>query len=244
MAFSDYIVYVDESGDHSLDPINPLFPFFVLSFCIFEKQEYAQQVVPRMKELKFKTFGHDLVILHEREIRKREGPFSRFDRESRENFLEELSQIINDVHFTVIAVVIDKVRLVERYSTPNNPYHLAMEYGLERVNRFINEREDGSKDVYFIFEARGRNEDRELQLEFLRVRDGANYFGKRLPFIIYFASKQVNSDGLQFADMTARPIGLSVMRPQQENRAMNILENKFYRNRYGEYRGFGLKVFP
>lgn len=35
--FSDYIVYVDESGDHSLDSINSEYPLFVLSFCIFRK---------------------------------------------------------------------------------------------------------------------------------------------------------------------------------------------------------------
>ena len=31
---SDYIVYVDESGDHSLTSINPRYPLFVLSFCV------------------------------------------------------------------------------------------------------------------------------------------------------------------------------------------------------------------
>ena len=43
--FSDYIVYVDESGDHSLESINPEYPLFVLSFCIFLKNaifEYGQ----------------------------------------------------------------------------------------------------------------------------------------------------------------------------------------------------------
>ena len=43
---SDYIVYVDESGDHSLTSIDPDYPVFVLSFCIFRKAEYAQAVTP------------------------------------------------------------------------------------------------------------------------------------------------------------------------------------------------------
>ena len=30
--FSDYIVYVDESGDHSLKSVNPEFPVFVNIF--------------------------------------------------------------------------------------------------------------------------------------------------------------------------------------------------------------------
>lgn len=33
MSFSDYIVYVDESGDHG--PVSSDYPVFVLAFCIF-----------------------------------------------------------------------------------------------------------------------------------------------------------------------------------------------------------------
>jgi hypothetical protein len=32
--FSEYIVYVDESGDHGLETIDPNYPVFVLAFCI------------------------------------------------------------------------------------------------------------------------------------------------------------------------------------------------------------------
>lgn len=32
LKFSDYIVYVDESGDHSLESINLRYPLFVLAF--------------------------------------------------------------------------------------------------------------------------------------------------------------------------------------------------------------------
>lgn len=31
MVWSDYLVFVDESGDHSMDPINVDYPIFVLS---------------------------------------------------------------------------------------------------------------------------------------------------------------------------------------------------------------------
>jgi hypothetical protein len=34
MEKSDYIIYVDESGDHSLTSIDPQFPVFTLAFCI------------------------------------------------------------------------------------------------------------------------------------------------------------------------------------------------------------------
>lgn len=83
-AHSDYIVYVDESGDHSLESINPEYPLFVLSFCIFRKAAYTNSVTPAVRNLKFETFGHDMVILHEHDIRKKRGAFSRLGKEPRE----------------------------------------------------------------------------------------------------------------------------------------------------------------
>jgi len=38
---------------------------------------YCEQVTPRVRALKIETVGQDLPVLHEREIRKRRGPFSR-----------------------------------------------------------------------------------------------------------------------------------------------------------------------
>jgi len=74
--FSDVIVYVDESGNHGLDSSESVFPVFVLAFCVFRKSDYINQTVPAMQSFKFRHFGHDGVVLHEREIRKKLGPFS------------------------------------------------------------------------------------------------------------------------------------------------------------------------
>ena len=57
------------------------------------------------------------------------------------------------------------------------------------------------------------------------------------------ANKMTNSAGLQLADLVARPIGLHVLKPQQENRAYKILKKKFH-NKNGSYNGVGLKIFP
>ena len=69
--FSDYIIFVDESGDHSLSVIDRDYPVFVLNFCIFRKDHYAQALCRRVQDFKFRHFGHDHVILHEHAIRKR-----------------------------------------------------------------------------------------------------------------------------------------------------------------------------
>ncbi len=242
--FSDYIVYVDESGDHSLESINPDYPLFVLSFCIFRKDDYADVIAPKLRKLKFKTFGHDMVILHERDIRKKQGAFSMLGKEARELFMDSLTDIIEQADFFLIAVVIEKKRLAARYSEPDNPYHLAMEYGLERIYRLLRGKDQDDRLTYIVCESRGAKEDTELELEFRRICDGDNQFGKPLPFDIIIADKKTNSEGLQFADLTARPVGISVLRPGQENRSMDILRKKFYKNGYGAAKGFGLKIHP
>ncbi|HYW05311.1 MAG TPA: hypothetical protein VE913_00065, partial [Longimicrobium sp.] len=58
-SFSDFIVFVDESGGHSLTSIHADYPMFVLAFCLFSKEVYAAEVAPAVLRLKFKHFGHD-----------------------------------------------------------------------------------------------------------------------------------------------------------------------------------------
>src|SRR5262249_32076235 len=92
--YSDFIIYVDESGDHSLEYIDSQYPIFVLSFCIFRKTEYIAKVAPAIRQLKFSTFGHDTIILHESDIRRKKGNFSQLSKEPREAFLNKLTDII------------------------------------------------------------------------------------------------------------------------------------------------------
>jgi len=241
---SDFIVYVDESGDHSMTSIDPEYPVFALSFCIFRKDRYCQQVAPAVRALKFGLFGHDMVVLHEMEIRRKKGAFASLGRDAREQFISDLTAVIEAAEFTLIAVVIDKAAHARRYARPEHPYHLAFQFGLERLERLLQMRGQGGRTTYVVCEARGGREDAELELEFRRIRDGANFLRQRLPFELVVAHKQTNSEGLQLADLTARPIALSVLRPGQFNRAFQVLEPKFLRDDRGVMQGMGLKVFP
>jgi hypothetical protein len=56
--------------------------------------------------------------------------------------------------------------------------------------------------------------------------------------------KRANSTGLQIADLVARPIGLSIVREGQPNRAYDLLQPKIRRSPSGKVSGWGLKVFP
>ena len=243
--FSDYIIYVDESGDHGLATVDPNYPVFVLAFCIFHKADYANIVVPAIKNFKFMHFGHDNVILHEIDIRRDRKEFSFLKtRELKKHFINNLTELVDAMPFTLICSVIDKYSLKNRYTLPDNPYHIALAFGLERIFRFLRAKNQDKKTTHIIVENRGRREDKELKREFIRITEGANNFEHELPFEIIFADKKTNSSGLQLADLIARPMGLSVLRPQQENRAFNILKEKFYRDATGNWAGWGLKQFP
>lgn len=244
MEHSDYIVFVDESGDHSLESIDSEYPVFVLSFCVVRKDVYLNALVPRVKEIKLKAFGHDFIILHENDIRRKKGAFSKLSKEPREAFLNNLTTVIEGLDFTLIAVVIDKTKHKAKYNKPEHPYHLALQFGLERLYSYLCLMGEQGRVVHVICEARGQKEDNELELAFRRVCDGDNRSRKNYPFNIIIADKKTNSEGLQLADLIARPVGLSVIRPDQENRAYNVLKEKFFKGAYGVVEGNGRKVFP
>lgn len=248
--FSDYLVFVDESGSPTLGNIDPDFPLLVLAFMVVRKDRYLAEIVPAVQGFKFRHFGHDQVILREREIRRDSGPFAFLKSKALKTaFLEELTAIVEAAPFHLVAVVIRKDRLQARYKTPDNPYHLALQFGLERISAFLKQQGEwqngktGNPQVHLVVEKRGKNEDDELELEFRRICDGGNYKSENFPFEIVFADKQSNSSGLQLADLVARPIGMSVLRPDQANRAFDVLKGKLAQAG-GQAAGWGLKVFP
>ena len=230
--------------------IDPNYPVFVLAFCVFHKRHYSEMVVSALEKFKFNHFGHDQVVLHENEIRKEKGAFNIFrSSEQRIAFLNELTEIIKRSNFILISCVIDKRRLNRHADAGANPYHIALGYCLEALHEFLQEKHQDEKKTHVIVECRGKKEDDELELEFRRICDGANRFSSQLPFDVLFADKKAMSSGLQLADLVARPVGLSVFKPEQPNQAFEVLKEKFYcvggREGVGKgFEGMGLKIFP
>ena len=242
MPFADYIVFVDESGDHSLTSIDAEFPVFALAFCIVAKGDYIGKITPEIQMLKFKYWGHDAVVLHEHEIRKEKGEFAflRTDRTIRNSFYEDLHSMMVTAPMTVIASVIDKVALRKKYDKPWNPYEIALHFCLERLLTFLLRNGQKGRQVHIFFECRGKVEDAELELAFRRIVGGNSAWGwvakdfSLIDFVPKFSKKTENLAGLQIADLVARPIALNTIRPSQPNRAFAALEAKHTQ----------IKIFP
>jgi hypothetical protein len=203
------IVYLDETGDHSLDSIDEDYPVFALVFMVADVDEYCSRIVPAVTALKLRHFGHDGVILHSSDIRRQRGDFAVLRVPSnREAFMVDAEQMIADLPCEIIAVVIRKKLHKSRYgSISKNPYELAVEYGMERLNSYL--AESGQTDLVMIAEARGKAEDDSLRVAFFNLmQKGTAYHSFRhLNITLHFVRKERNVAGLQVADLLAYPIG-------------------------------------
>jgi hypothetical protein len=145
--------------------------------------------------------------------------------------MNDLSFCLESSAFKIFSSVIYKSEL--KYELfPENPYSISLRICLQQAFQFLERRSENEKVTHFIFEKRGHKEDTELELEFRRIVSGENELRIQFEnFKIHFSDKKTNSTGMQIADLKARPLGLSVFRPTQPNRAFELISRKIYRNR-------------
>ena len=125
-----------------------------------------------------------------------------------------------------------------------NPYDLALTFAMERLLPLLEA--EGQTEVYLIAEARGKREDDELRLSFLKiVTSGTEHVAavrfKRIRFNLRFKPKVMNVVGTQLADLAAYPIARYIIDSAKPNPAYDILKTRYY---IGPGSMHGLKVFP
>jgi hypothetical protein len=225
--YSDFIIFADESGDHGLSKIDPSYPVFVLSFCIFRKSDYVRTVIPTFETFKLKWYGHDMTVLHGNEIIRKAGAF-RFLNDQRKNtaFCDELGTCLRNVPFSIIAVIVDKQALKSQVPTPRSPYDIALELGLAKVQRFLESEGQLDAITHLIVEERGKNENRDLRRAFEESCKGKGGVPPITNLRLILASKLANSIGLQVADLVSNPIGKHFLQPDQPNRAYECIQDK------------------
>lgn len=226
--YSDYIIFVDESGSDSSQHVDPLYPVFVLTFFVCKKDTYVFDLNPKINAFKFKHFGHAEVVLHERDIRKDLGNFAFLKSKSiKEDFIAELTKIIQAVDAYFICVVIDKRKISQKIIDQDNLYSRAFATGLNAFNLYLKTNEQTLKinqALHIVIEKRGRKEDSLLleQIKSLKVSE----LSKNSDFELVFSDKKSNAVGIQIADLIARPLGMSFLRPDQKNRAVEVIKKK------------------
>lgn len=241
-----HIIYLDETGDHSLEFIDKDFPVFALAMFICDTVYYNHTILPAVAQLKTDYFGHEGVILHSRDIRKAQKDFGFLTNpQKRAEFIDRINAIMRDLDYSLIVSVIKKQDHKEKYGIfANNPYDLAMMFCLERLLPFLEEVQQ--KQVYLIAESRGKKEDNDLRLSFFKfISQGTQYNSaerfKQIDFKLKFVPKAMNITGTQLADLAAYPIARYVLDKDKPNLAYDIVSKKFYQ---GKGRVGGLKIFP
>ena len=242
---SRFIAFFDESGDHSLTKVDPDFPLFVLSTVIVERSVYAKEIIPAVADFKLRYFAHEGMNLHSRDIRKAEGPFIILQSpDVRQQFLAELSELMQSLPFTLFTTCIKKEAYKKRYGEgAKNPYDIALEYTFERILHFMEVNQ--TFDLPVIAEARGKQEDNALRASFQKLLTEGTYYNNALRFNtlncpISFRQKRDNICGIQMADLCAHPTARHVLQPNGHNQAFSAVKGHFYQGGCVN----GLKVFP
>ncbi|WP_310439057.1 DUF3800 domain-containing protein [Sulfuricurvum sp.] len=258
----DYFLFMDESGEHNLNNFDNTKPVFTLNGVMVEVKQYTtfKRRINAFKDTYWengcfldKGKHPKKVCFHSREIRRRSGAFSKhyFDDVQYNQFMDELTSMMQELSFELIAACIDKQTLVSRYIHPKEPYELALEFIIERFAKFLNTQ---NKTGIIILESRGTKEDAKLLELFLELfNDGTNFVSHRvlqrtITAGLYFNPKwnkaKENLDtfvGLEIADLCAHPIGHFAFKNEKSKPFLTI-ESKFLG--FPNYQGKGLKLFP
>jgi hypothetical protein len=240
------VMFLDESGDHSLSVVDPQYPMFVLGGVIMD-QAYAEgEAESRVRTFKRDLFGSEDLILHTADIARNKNGFERMQEPAfRQRFYAALNELMRTLEYKVVACAIKKEEHLRRYGLAAlDPYMICLEVLVERFCFEIGNRPGGGT---IVVEKRDPTLDHELQLAWLglTIRGTgslqASTVSERITGLSLRAKRE-NIAGLQLADLVVSPIGRFVLgKPTKED--FRIIEGKF-RRRGGRYEGAGLVVLP
>lgn len=224
---------------------DPDSPVFVLCVALFRIDDYLSTDLRLLSEVKFRHWWHDAVVFHGYKIRRKVPPFQALaDKNNLQAFLGSINGYFEHSTATIIAAAINKPAHLRQYRYPVDPYDLALGFCLERCYGELLSRRAVNAETMFVFERRGKKEDRTITTTFAKVVDGANQWHTKLPFRISFASKEENITGLQIADLAAYPIARFVAKNHASRRDWQAVLPRIRRGPKGNIEGWGLKVFP
>jgi len=258
-----YRLYLDESGTDDVTHCDAEEHRYLGLTGVIIKQDHCRDVcVPDLARIKREIFDHDPdhpPCLHREDIKgfKREFHVLR-DEALRKRFDDAIIKHMEDVQFTVIAAVIDKLGMMKKVNWTNKePYHYLMEIMTEKFTLFL-ERKKDTGDI--MPEMRRGKKDKDLQSAYLRTWRGGTYHATqsliqaRLPAKqLKFRNKEHNIAGLQLSDLIAHPsalyvrqrVGHKVKLGPYALRIIDLLRGKKYdRSFWGTTMGYGMKYLP
>lgn len=252
-------LHIDEVGNSDLDSSHIQNQRYLSLTGVALKLTHAEKLGDELQRLKddyFPSGDGKLVILHRREIMRKQPPFDSLnDPRIEKEFNERLLRLIERFQYKAFTVVIDKLEHCNRYEVWRaQAYHYCLEVLIERYALFLS-------SIYscgdVVVESRGKTDDEKLKSSFSRIyRLGTSFqspklFSARLTNEELMLKKKLDNDpGLQLADLLAHPSYRS-MKMEQEGKtlpddfggkiAQILIDSKYHRGRYGKIDGYGRK---
>jgi Protein of unknown function (DUF3800) len=209
-------LFIDEVGNGDLKgaATDPNVRFLALTGVLTSVALHERIIQPQLDELKKRLFGHtpDIpVILHRRELVRKEGAFSVLrNAEIEQEFNTEILRLFRELPYLAITIQIDKKVHLDTYKIWHyDPYHYCMRCMVERYVLYL-QSHNWNGDV--MVEARFKKVDRKLKTSFERIyKEGTDHLSHKL-IQKYITSKDIqmrckksNIAGLQIADLIAHP---------------------------------------
>lgn len=260
----DYVMFVDENGNSDIKDILKCISksqeidinnkFFTVTGVIFTKQQYSI-AKDKLNKLKLKYWKNGTYIyndeyrkvcFHSREIRRKTGAFDK-NLINYDNFIVELSELIDSLDYKIISTTIDKEKYILKHYQ-FNVYNTAMCFLLQR---YIYVMKNNCKGLIML-EARGKDEDYLLLNEMKHIifetgikKISSNELKEKIAGI-YFNPKWSNRydntfSGLEIADLSSYPIH-KFIRNGNKDKSFLTIENKI--DKYPDYINKGIKIFP
>lgn len=261
----EFRLFVDEvgNGDLRAAAADPNSRYLSLTGYLTVLSTHDNYIQGHLDEMKSEIFGHTPekpVILHRREIVRREGAFvCLHNPETSQKFSDWLLKFLQETPCLVFTVQIDKQAHAKKYLVwTHDPYHYCMQCLMERYVQWL-AWHNFQGDV--CIEARGKEPDRKLQASYERLYNRGTNYVKDIVFKKFLKTKKAqlrpkrdNIAGLQIADLIAHP-SARYMRHVIEKRDMPedfgsqivriLIEKRYYRNRdTNVIEGTGLKWLP
>lgn len=261
----NYLIGIDESGSANLkqvqmskqlgmEPADSERHFTIIA-CVINNNDLkpSQDIIMEIKNKYWKDgfFNYEgdskRVCFHSREIRGKKNAFNPLLIDY-DNFINDLSIMMENLPMKLYASHIDKWRHVNQYTNPYLPYDLCMTFVLERIVSDIKDNET----CIIVLESRGKNEDKKL-LDFIKkiIDSGTRYvdakYFKKIKGVYFNPKwcKRVNDKKsywiLELADLCVYPF-YKYYAHETSDQAYKTLLPKL--SGYPNYIGIGLKSFP
>lgn len=168
-----YRMYLDEVGVEAMKRLDEdNFRYLSLTGVVMKLDHARDYLVPAFDRIKADVLQQDPdtpICFHRVDIRNCRGPFQPLSNaDTREEFDRRLLQVMSDAEYRVITAIIDKQWMAgQNHWKQKHPYHFLMEVIVEKYAQFLR-RMNSVGDI--MPEARGNNQDKALQIEFIGYR--------------------------------------------------------------------------